>query len=936
MVTDLSQWTKSTELIHGNSCFETVQLTGSKEGCGVGACGACTVMISSVDPDINTPDIHHLAVNACLYPVCAVHGKAVTTVEGIGSTRTKLHAVQERLAKAHGSQCGFCTPGMVMSMYTLLRNHPKPTNQQLLRAVEGNLCRCTGYRPILDAFKTFTKESCGDGCQCINGFTNGSTSPVHDRDSCGENSQCVNGRTNGSTSADHDQITSGLGNPKLFTEYDSSQDIIFPPEILTTKGEFLKTCWFRNGGVAWASIGCLEELLELKSKHPGAPIIAGNTALGVKKTVPLSGDFFPSRLKTNVAEDEVIVNISIPFTKKDEYINVYKVSRSNHVDTAIVNAAFRLQLDESTKTVQDICLVFGGVAATTKIATDTANRLIGKSIDPSKALAQPGVVDYVGAEDIPGETSINGEDIFALGKVEFYSQIIGGIIANTPDIARKAAKLVDVKFEDLPSIVSIKMSASKVLGEKANRIRCHVRRIGGAFGGKIYRIIPALACTVAARKCGKPVRLILSRTEDMSLTGTRQPTYYAEYKAGFTDTGVLQALRVKVYVDAGFTEGCIDYVATHILFNLDSVYSVANIHSTAICCKTNKATNTAFRGYGAPEAIHIIENVMYDIATVCQISQLQGMAMVTVYLDGTVLIHQSGIEMGQGIFTKMIQVASRVLGVPHDLVHCQETSTTTVPNQHGASASCTADRNGYAIKNACEIIKERLKPFKDANPKGSWTDWVMSAYQNRVNLTAIGFYKCADVTWSWVTKTGRPYMYPVYGTACSEVEVDCLTGNHQVLRTDIVIDIGRSMNPAIDIGQIEGAFMQGYGLFALEDHRYSPQGILLTNGPHAYKIPCFMDIPSEFNITLLRNSKTERAVYSSKGVAEPPVSLANSVFFAIKDAIQSARADVGLPGPFRLDSPATGERVRLACADSLVGKFPVAEPGTYTPWEAPL
>ncbi|XP_072044531.1 xanthine dehydrogenase/oxidase-like [Amphiura filiformis] len=559
----------------------------------------------------------------------------------------------------------------------------------------------------------------------------------------------------------------------------------------------------------------------------------------------------------------------------------------------------------------------------------------------------------------------------------------------------------------------VQMIACRVLGEKANRIRCHVRRIGGAFGGKCYRLTTALACAVAARKCGKPVRLILSRTEDMSLTGTRQPTY-AEFKAGFTDTGVLQALRVKVYCDAGCYEDCINWVGAHILFNLDSVYSIPNIHTTAICCKTNKATNTAFRGYGAPEAIHIIENVMYDIATVCQISQMQVreinfhrekptltyfgsslddfdnfhrcwlecvtksnyhqrrrvvdvynaqnrwtkrglaitpnkhlvgmlpiykmqcMAMVTVYIDGTVLIHQSGVEMGQGIFTKMIQVASRVLGVPHDLVHCQETSTTTVPNQYGASASCTADRNGYAIKNACETIMERLKPYKDADPKGSWTDWVMSAYENRVNLAAIGFYKCADVTWSWVTKTGRPYMYPVYGTACSEVEVDCLTGNHQVLRTDIVIDIARSMNPAIDIGQIEGAFMQGYGLFALEDHRYSPQGILLTNGPHAYKIPCFMDIPSDFNITLLRNSKTERAVYSSKGVAEPPVSLANSVFFAIKDAIRSARADVGLTGPFRLDSPATGERVRLACADSLVGKFPVPEPGTYKPWEAPL
>ncbi|XP_022085905.1 xanthine dehydrogenase/oxidase-like [Acanthaster planci] len=149
-----------------------LRLTGTKLGCGEGGCGACTVMISKYSPKDKT--ISHLAVNACLTPICSVHGMAVTTVEGIGSTKTRLHPVQERLAKAHGSQCGFCTPGIVMSMYTLLRNNPHPTMEEIESALEGNLCRCTGYRSILQGYKTFTKEGCcgGDTNCCMNNEQN--------------------------------------------------------------------------------------------------------------------------------------------------------------------------------------------------------------------------------------------------------------------------------------------------------------------------------------------------------------------------------------------------------------------------------------------------------------------------------------------------------------------------------------------------------------------------------------------------------------------------------------------------------------------------------------------------------------------------------------------------------------------------------------------
>lgn len=170
-------------------------------------------------------------------------------------------------------------------------------------------------------------------------------------------------------------------------------------------------------------------------------------------------------------------------------------------------------------------------------------------------------------------------------------------------------------------------------------------------------------------------------------------------------------------------------------------------------------------------------------------------------------------------------------------------------------------------------------------------------------------------------KSREPFLYQVYGVGVSEVEVDCLTGDHSVLRTDIVIDAGESLNPAVDVGQIEGAFMQGYGLFTMEQLLYSPKGLMLTKGPGMYKIPAMGDIPREFNVALLRGGPATRAVYSSKGVGEPPLFLAASVYFAIKEAVKAARKDRGQTTMFRLDCPATVERIRIAVNDEMVEKI---------------
>uniref|UniRef100_A0A8D0AVK1 Xanthine dehydrogenase n=1 Tax=Sander lucioperca TaxID=283035 RepID=A0A8D0AVK1_SANLU len=286
----------------------------------------------------------------------------------------------------------------------------------------------------------------------------------------------------------------------------------------------------------------------------------------------------------------------------------------------------------------------------------------------------------------------------------------------------------------------------------------------------------------------------------------------------------------------------------------------------------------------------------------------QAGALVHIYTDGSVLLTHGGTEMGQGLHTKMVQVASRVLGIPCSKIHISETSTNTVPNTSPTAASASSDLNGAAVVNACQTLLQRLAPYKTLNPKGSWEDWVKAAYFDRVNLSANGFY-------NFDTNSGRAFNYFTYGVACSEVEIDCLTGAHKNLSTTIVMDVGHSLNPAIDIGQVEGAFMQGLGLFTLEELHYSPRGVLLTRGPGSYKIPAFGDIPTQLTVSLLRDAPNDKAIFASKAVGEPPLFLAASVFYAIKDAISAARVESGVSGPFRLDSPASAERIRTACCD---------------------
>ncbi|CAD5228743.1 unnamed protein product [Bursaphelenchus xylophilus] len=316
----------------------------------------------------------------------------------------------------------------------------------------------------------------------------------------------------------------------------------------------------------------------------------------------------------------------------------------------------------------------------------------------------------------------------------------------------------------------------------------------------------------------------------------------------------------------------------------------------------------------------------------------QAGALIHIYKDGSVLVSHGGMEMGQGLHTKILQITASCLGVPIEMVHVNDTCTDKVPNASPTAASVGSDMNGLAVQNACELLNKRLERFKKEKPNGTWKEWVMDAYVNRVCLSQTGFGIIHHETVDFMNGKGAElFGYQVYGVACSEVEVDCLTGDHHLLRTDIVMDIGDSMNPAIDIGQIEGAFVQGYGLFTMEEIKMRPGGTRLTRGPGNYKIPSADDAPRNFNVRLLKGSSNKRAVFSSKAVGEPPLFLGVSALFAIREAVKAYREQNGHKGYFRFDSPATPERIRMACLDVLTEKvLNGIENEKFTPWVVDL
>ena len=713
-----------------------------------------------------------------------------------------------------------------------------------------------------------------------------------------------------------------------------------------------------------------------------------------------------------------------------------------------------------------------------------------------EALAVPGVVRVLTADDVPGvnDAGVKHDEPLFPSEVMFHGHAICWVLADTLDAARVAAGKVEVDYEPLPAIMTVTEAiaaesfqgarphmergdvtagfadathvfsgefefkgqehfylethaalaqvdengqifiqsstqhpsetqeiVAHVLGLASHEVTVQCLRMGGGFGGKEmqphgFAAIAALGSILT----GRPVRLRLNRTLDMTMSGKRHG-FHSEWKVGFDDDGHLLALEATITSDAGWSLDLSEPVLARAVCHIENAYWIPNVCVDGRIARTNKTSQTAFRGFGGPQGMLVIEDILGRCAPLLGIDPAalrernlygpgqttpygqevtqwerlgrawqqacgqagfaerqqeiekfnathdhtkraiaatpvkfgisfnltafnQGGALVLVYKDGSVLINHGGTEMGQGLHTKMLQVAATALGVPLSTVRLAPTRTDKVPNTSATAASSGADLNGGAVKNACEQIIERLRPVAaqhfGVNPAdvrfdhgvvsaiGStaeplpWAELTKRAYFQRVQLSAAGYYRTEGLHWDSSTMSGSPFKYFANGVAVCEVEVDGFTGAYRTRRVDIVHDVGDSLSPLVDIGQIEGGFVQGAGWMTLEelvwDESDGPRrGRLATQAASTYKLPSFSEMPQEFHVSLLEQAHEEGAVYGSKAVGEPPLMLA----FAVREALRHAAAAFGPEGAsVDLALPATPEAVYWALESARSGQ----------------
>ena len=544
------------------------------------------------------------------------------------------------------------------------------------------------------------------------------------------------------------------------------------------------------------------------------------------------------------------------------------------------------------------------------------------------------------------------------------------------------------------------------LGIDNHRVVVECRRMGGGFGGKETQAgHMAVWAAVAAYKLKRPVKLRLDRDEDFMITGKRHPFAY-DYSVGFDRTGRITGLQMTMLANCGFSADLSGPVADRAIFHLDNAYFLSDVDITSYRLKTHTQSHTAFRGFGGPQGMVVIESIMGDIARKLAmdaldvrkrnlygvgerdvthyqmkvednilaplLSQLEhtsnyrqrqstikawnstspvikrGMAitpvkfgisftatlfnqagaLVHVYLDGSVQVNHGGTEMGQGLNTKVCQIVADELGVSFDCVLATASDTSKIPNASATAASAGTDLNARAAQYAARHVRDNLAQFVSGldscgagavrfeggrvttpNNARLFVDVVKLAYANRIQLWSDGFYRTPKIHYDKTTLTGRPFYYFAYGAACTEVAIDTLTGESRVLKVDILQDVGTSINPAIDIGQIEGGFVQGMGWLTTEQLVWSDKGALTTHAPSTYKIPATGDIPEHFKVDLWPEPNREDNVYGSKAVGEPPFMLAISVYEALRDAVSSALEPRKI---IALTAPATAENVLVA------------------------
>ncbi|KAL3680391.1 hypothetical protein R1sor_023347 [Riccia sorocarpa] len=1194
-------------------------LKGLKMVCRQGGCGSCTVLLSSPEFGSVAPNAPvHRTINSCLRPLCSVDGMVVTTIEGVGSSKTGLHPVQEELVKACGTQCGFCSPGMVMSMYGLLQGNSKPSQKEVENAIDGNLCRCTGYRPILDAFQTFSAPSpLGSGlCQGRNGGAGCAGQFSGDIEDCGVQKRgvcggeltkltCGKGGTTWvrATSLSHLYMllrSARCSGGVRMVRGNTSTGIYDPPKAkvlidISRIPELSKISVTADKIIIGGAATITDLIVVLKSNLDRSPTfkpllkhlqkvahpqvrnigsVAGNlvlcnnhgdfpsdiatifTAAGARVRLAMA-DTFGTEESVNLWEffkvdlqGVVVLDIHLPYASAQSQFKSYKVALRNENSRPILNAAFRVELEQSTgNSINRPVIVYGGVKRhplrafkteafldgkcyydmkvlnqaysilssemvfdlklgrkeykstllgsfffkammslrpagsvppRLRLAVDSIDRPISrgqvsydegdtalypvskpypkssaalqasgeavyvddlnfagelyatlvtatvssgniKKIDATRALAKKGVISFFSASSVAADGYCNlaseDEEVFASARVSFYGQAVGLIVATTKEMADSAAKLVDVTYADQkPPILSIEdaIAANSFFDERGvdfktgsteeafkvadvvvegqvsvghqyhfhletqrtvcvpgedqsitvfsstqypalvhqcvsvglnkpqHKVEVVVKRVGGAFGAKLNRCAPiAMACSYAADKLQKPVRLVLDLKTNMQTVGARSP-YLCKYKVGAQKDGVIKAVHFQLYHNTG-AHFDFEYPNMEETVNyMDSCYNIPNWSLEGKVCKTNLPAMTYMRGPVFVEMLFILETAVEHTAHVlsirpeivrevnmyvdgdrtpvnqllptCNVKDIfdtlkassdfekrtldietfnssnqwvkRGMSMVpckfvayyeaqtqtafvNVYPDGSIGVHGSGCEVGQGLDIKIAQVTAMVLGKlskdginPHD-VRVNPTTTIIANNTASTGGSVTSELAAAAIQDACKQIAERLKVIADAlesqkGQKPTWQELIEEAVTQVVDLQARGRVSPGP---------GRdgPFQYLAFGAGVTEVEVDCLTGEVKVVRCDLLLDCGKSLNPVIDIGQIQGAYVQGLGYFLHEEFLFDrDSGKLLTNSTWDYKPPSSKDIPLDFRASLLHNSDNPMGILRSK------------------------------------------------------------------------
>jgi xanthine dehydrogenase large subunit len=605
---------------------------------------------------------------------------------------------------------------------------------------------------------------------------------------------------------------------------------------------------------------------------------------------------------------------------------------------------------------------------------------------PQEALAQA-------PHRLSGSLSVGGQD-------HFYLE--GQIAAAIPQ--DDGGMLVHSSTQHPSEVQQI---VARALGVPANLVTVQCRRMGGGFGGKETQpALIAAAAAVMARGTGRPVKLRLDRDTDMEMTGKRHD-FICDYTVGFDDSGRILGLSLMLASRCGYSADLSGPVNDRAVLHVDNAYFLEHVAIVCHRCKTNTVSNTAFRGFGGPQGMIMIEQIIDLIAaylrrdplairrcnfygddqrnvtpygqivqgnrTVPIVDELvrtasyherrrqiaewnatqphirrgialspvkfgisftatlynQAGALVHVYTDGSVLLNHGGTEMGQGLFTKVAQVVAHEFGLPLSAIRVSATDTSKVPNTSATAASSGADLNGKAAQAAAQTIRERLIQFaceryqvaaadirfadghvQVAGQRFTFAQLVQQAYRARISLSSTGYYRTPRIQWDNARMTGQPFFYFAFGAAVSEVAVDTLTGESRLLRVDILHDVGKSLNPAIDMGQIEGGFLQGVGWLTSEELWWDAQGQLRTHAPSTYKIPSVSDWPTVANVRLFAGHPNhEDTIYQSKAVGEPPLMLGISVLLAIRHAVSSCGPEGALVA---LNAPATPEAVLRA------------------------